>query len=473
MAAKKKNVAARRATKPRKARARFKLIARAPAKVAGKTLRAGAERASLDAIEIASRDELNALQTKRLKWSLAHAYKNVPHYRKKFDAAGVHPQDFRRLEDLQKFPFTTKEDLRVTYPFGMFAVPREKVLRIHASSGTTGKPTVVGYTARDLDVWAELGARSIRASGGGAGDIVHVAYGYGLFTGGLGAHYAAERLGCTVIPMSGGMTERQVQLITDFKPDIIMVTPSYMLAIADEFDRQGLDARRTSLKLGIHGAEPWTDAMRREIEERFAMDAIDIYGLSEVMGPGVANECIETKDGPTIWEDHFYPEIVDPANGQPRTDGEAGELVFTSLTKEALPVIRYRTRDLTTLLPGTARSMRRMARITGRTDDMLIIRGVNIFPTQIEELILKVPELSPHYVLEVKRDGPMDALDVVVECKPQHAGNADTETSAAGRLAQLIKSYIGISTQVRTVPLGGITRSLGKAKRVIDLRPKG
>ncbi len=473
MAAKKKKVAARRTRKPGRARAPFKLIERAPPTVAGKTLREGAARTSLDRIETASRDEIAAVQTKRLKWTLAHAYKNVPHYRQKFDAAGVHPDDFRRLEDIRKFPFTTKEDLRQTYPFGMFAVPREKVLRIHASSGTTGKPTVVGYTQRDLDVWAELGARSIRASGGRPGDIVHVAYGYGLFTGGLGAHYAAERLGCTVIPMSGGMTERQVQLIVDFKPDIIMVTPSYMLAIADEFDRQGIDARKSSLKIGIHGAEPWTDAMRREIEERFAMDAIDIYGLSEVMGPGVANECVESKDGPTVWEDHFYPEIVDPANGTAMPDGERGELVFTSLTKEALPVIRYRTRDLTSLLPGTARSMRRMARITGRTDDMLIIRGVNVFPTQIEELILKVPELSPHYVLEVKREGPMDALDVVVECKPQHAGNATAENGAAGRLAQLIKSYIGLTTQVRTVPIGGITRSLGKAKRVIDLRPKG
>ncbi len=465
--------AAARARKAARTASAFKLTKRNPPRVAGKTLRPGAERAALDPIEIASRDEIAALQTKRLKWTLQHAYKNVPHYRKKFDAAGVHPDDFRRLEDLAKFPFTTKEDLRLTYPFGLFAVPREKVLRIHASSGTTGKPTVVGYTERDLQNWAELGARSIRAAGGKAGDIVHVAYGYGLFTGGLGAHYGAERLGCTVIPMSGGMTERQVQLIADFKPDIIMVTPSYMLAIADEFDRQGLDARQCSLKLGIHGAEPWTDAMRQEIEERFAIDAVDIYGLSEVMGPGVANECVETKDGPTIWEDHFYPEIVDPAAGEPVADGKTGELVFTSLTKEALPVIRYRTRDLTSLLPGTARSMRRMARITGRTDDMLIIRGVNLFPTQIEELILKVPELSPHYVLELKREGPLDSLDVVVECKPSHAGKPEAEKAAAERLGQLVKSYIGLSAQVRTVPVGGVTRSLGKAKRVVDLRPKG
>jgi phenylacetate-CoA ligase len=458
--------------KQKRAGSRFKLTPRAAVSAAGKSLRPGAVRRDIDPIEIASRDEIAALQLKRLKWSLQHAYKNVPHYRAKFDKAGLHPDDLRRLEDLRKFPFTTKEDLRLTYPFGMFAVPREKVLRIHASSGTTGKPTVVGYTARDLDAWAELGARSIRASGGRAGDIVHVAYGYGLFTGGLGAHYGAERLGCTVIPMSGGMTERQVQLITDFKPDIIMVTPSYMLAIGDEFERQGLDARRSSLKIGIHGAEPWTDAMRQEIEARFAMDAVDIYGLSEVMGPGVANECVETKDGPTVWEDHFYPEIVDPVTGEPVPDGSTGELVFTSLTKEALPVIRYRTRDLTRLLPGTARSMRRMARITGRTDDMLIIRGVNVFPTQIEELILKVPELAPHYVLEVKREDRLDSLDVVVECKPQHAGQAAAEAVATERLAQLIKSYIGLNTEVRCVPVGGVARSLGKAKRIIDLRPK-
>ena len=470
MAVRRKKRPTRRATRP--SRPAFRLTPRTPPVIDGKTLRAGPRRRDLEPIETASRDELVALQTRRLKWTLNHAYRNVAHYRKKFDAAGIHPGDFRRLEDLRKFPFTAKEDLRVTYPFGMFAVPREKVLRIHASSGTTGKPTVVGYTQADLDNWALLGARSIRASGGRPGDIVHVAYGYGLFTGGLGAHYGAERLGCTVIPMSGGMTERQVQLIADFRPDIIMVTPSYMLAIADEFDKQGLDARASSLKLGIHGAEPWTDAMRREIEQRFAIDAIDIYGLSEVMGPGVANECIETKDGPTVWEDHFYPEIIDPATGEPVADGKTGELVFTSLTKEALPVIRYRTRDLTALLPGTARSMRRMARITGRTDDMLIIRGVNLFPTQIEELILKVPELSPHYVLEVRREDRLDALDIVVEAKPAFIGKGEAENAAAETLAGLVKSYVGISVRVRPVPAGGVARSLGKAKRVIDLRPK-
>jgi phenylacetate-CoA ligase len=462
----------RAAKRTRAARFRFKLTARAAPLVAGKTLRAGPARRDLEPIEIASRDEIAAVQARRLKWTLRHAYANVPHYRAKLDAAGVHPDDLKRPEDIRKFPFTTKEDLRLTYPFGLFAVPREQVLRVHASSGTTGKPTVVGYTRHDLDVWAGLVARSIRASGGRPGDIVHVAYGYGLFTGGLGAHAGAERLGCTVIPMSGGMTERQVQLIADFKPAIVMVTPSYMLAIADEFERQGLDARRSSLKIGIHGAEPWTDAMRCEIEDRFAIDAVDIYGLSEVMGPGIANECIETKDGPTLWEDHFYPEIVDPATGEVLPDGATGELVLTSLTKEALPVIRYRTRDLTRLMPGTARSFRRMARVTGRTDDMLIIRGVNLFPTQIEELILKVPALSPHYVLEVKREDRLDALEVVVECKPQHAGNAAAQAAATGRLAELIKAYVGLTAAVRCVPLGGITRSLGKARRIIDLRPK-
>ncbi len=461
-----------RASKPTARRATFKLIVREPKTVAGKALRGGCERRFLDPIEIASRDEIAALQTKRLKWTLQHVYRNVPYYRKKFDEAGVHPDDFRRLEDLAKFPFTTKDDLRATYPFGMFAVPREKIVRIHASSGTTGKPTVVGYTAKDIETWAEVVARSIRAAGGRPGDIVHVAYGYGLFTGGLGAHYGAERLGCTVIPMSGGQTEKQVQLIQDFKPQIIMVTPSYMLAIADEFERQGYDPRKSSLLVGIHGAEPWTDSMRKEIEERFAMDAVDIYGLSEVIGPGVANECIESKDGPTIWEDHFYPEVVDPATGKPVPDGQTGELVFTSLTKEALPIVRYRTRDLTALLPGTARSMRRMARITGRTDDMLIIRGVNVFPTQIEELILKDARLSPHYVIEVKRENRLDEIEVVVECKPEYAGRADIEADCTNRLAHLIKAYIGITARVRAVPVGGITRSMGKAKRVIDLRPK-
>jgi phenylacetate-CoA ligase len=440
--------------------------------VRGKRLRGGASRTSLDPIEIASRDEIEALQLKRLKWSLRHAWRHVPHYRQAFKSTGVHPDDLRRLEDLARFPFTTKDDLRHAYPFGMFAVPREQVARIHASSGTTGKPTVVGYTANDLAVWAELGARSIRASGGRPGDIVHVAYGYGLFTGGLGAHYGAERLGCTVIPMSGGQTEKQVQLIQDLKPHVIMVTPSYMLAIADEFERQGLDPRRSSLLVGIHGAEPWTDAMRTEIEERYAMDAVDIYGLSEVMGPGVANECIETKDGPVIWEDHFYPEIVDPATGTPLPDGELGELVFTSLTKEALPVIRYRTRDLTRLLPGTARAMRRIARITGRTDDMLIIRGVNVFPTQIEELILRDPRFSPHYVLEVRREGRLDEMDVVVELKHRHEDDAATAVDAAEGLTQLIKGYVGISARVRVAAMGEIARSVGKARRVIDLRGK-
>jgi phenylacetate-CoA ligase len=429
------------------------------------------ERALLDPIEIASRDEIAALQLQRLKWSLRHAWDNVPHYRRKFEAAGAHPDDLKQLADLASFPFTTKDDLRQTYPFGMFAVPRERVVRIHASSGTTGKPTVVGYTAQDIANWADLVARSIRASGGRAGDIVHIAYGYGLFTGGLGAHYGAERLGCTVIPMSGGQTERQVQLIQDFRPDIIMVTPSYMLAIADEFVRQGIDPRAASLRIGIHGAEPWTNAMRREIENRMDMDAVDIYGLSEVMGPGVANECVETKDGPTIWEDHFYPEVIDPATGAPMPDGQFGELVFTTLTKEALPVIRYRTRDLTRLLPGTARSMRRFDRITGRSDDMLIVRGVNVFPSQIEELILKDPRLSPHYVLELRRDGRLDSLSVVVELRPALAGDAAAQ--AIADLQHSIKSFIGITADCVIAPAGKIERSVGKAKRVIDLRPKG
>jgi phenylacetate-CoA ligase len=402
---------------------------------------------------------LRELQLKRLRWSLQHAYDNVPHYRKKFDAAGVKPQDLRALEDLAEFPFTSKADLRATYPFGLFAVPMDKVVRIHASSGTTGKPTVVGYTAKDIDTWTHVMARSIRAAGARPGDKVHVAYGYGLFTGGLGAHYGAERLGLAVIPLGGGMTERQVQLIQDFQPQVIMVTPSYMLAIADEMQRQGIDPRKTSLRVGIFGAEPWTDQMRKNIEERLNLQAIDIYGLSEVMGPGVAQECAETKDGLTVWEDHFFPEVVDPASGRPLPDGEKGELVFTSLTKEALPVIRYRTRDLTRLLPGTARTMRRMERISGRSDDMLIIRGVNVFPSQIEELILKQPGLSPHYVLEVTKDGPLDHLTVVVE------GDA----GATAGLQHHIKSYIGISADVR---IGPVERSIGKAKRVIDKRPK-
>src|SRR5579859_6286483 len=373
----------------------------------------------LDPAERMSVDELRALQLDRLRWTLRYAYGCVPFYRKKFDAAGVSPQDCRSLEDLASFPVTTKDDLRENYPAGMFAVPVAELRRIHASSGTTGQPTVVGYTQADLDTWSDLMARSIRAAGGRPGDMVHVAYGYGLFTGGLGAHYGAERLGCTVIPASGGMTERQVQLIQDMKPDIIMVTPSYMLAIADEFERQGLDPRASSLKVGIHGAEPWTNALRQEIEQRMAMHAVDIYGLSEVLGPGIANECIETKDGLHLWEDHFYPEVVDPATGKVLPDGSIGELVLTTLTKEALPVIRYRTRDLTRLLPGTARSMRRMAKITGRSDDMLIIRGVNLFPSQVEELILKEPALSGHYVLEVSRPRSRDELKVVVETRPE------------------------------------------------------
>jgi len=427
----------------------------------------------LEPIEKASRDEVAALQLERMKWSLKHAYDNVPHYRRKFDDAGVKPEDLKQLSDLAKFPFTTKQDLRDNYPFNMFAVPREKVVRIHASSGTTGKPTVVGYTQKDIDIWSDLMARSIRAAGGRPGDIVHVAYGYGLFTGGLGAHYGAERLGCTVIPMSGGQTEKQVQLIADFKPDIIMVTPSYSLAIADEFERQGLDPAKSSLSVGIFGAEPWTNQMRAEIERRMGLDAIDIYGLSEVMGPGVACECIETKDGLVIWEDYFYPEIIDPATGEVKPDGESGELVFTSLTKEALPIIRYRTRDLTRLLPPTARSFRRMDKITGRSDDMLIIRGVNVFPSQIEEMILKQPKLAPHYVLEVSRPDHMDELDVLVELKPEFAQAPATEQQAAAKdLQHHIKSYIGVSTQVRIVAQTSIERSIGKAKRVIDKRPK-
>ena len=426
-----------------------------------------------DAIENASRDEITALQLERLRWSLQHAYNNVDHYKKKFDAAGVHPDDLRSLADLAKFPFTTKQDLRENYPFGMFAVPREKVVRVHASSGTTGKPTVVGYTQRDVDTWASLVARSIYASGGRPGHKLHVSYGYGLFTGGLGAHYGGEKLGCTVIPFGGGQTERQVQLILDFEPDIIMVTPSYMLAIGDEFVRQGLDPAKCSLRIGIHGAEPWTQQMREEIERRFEMDAVDIYGLSEVIGPGVANECVESKDGPVIWEDHFYPEIIDPNTGAVLPDGELGELVFTSLTKEALPVIRYRTRDLTRLLPPTSRSMRRMSKITGRSDDMLIIRGVNVFPSQIEEQILKTPKLSPHYLIEVERDGHLDTVTVNVEMKPEFATATNAEKEfAAHELAHHIKSYIGISTHIEVKAVGTIERSVGKAKRVIDRRPR-
>jgi phenylacetate-CoA ligase len=429
------------------------------------------EPGELEPIERASRDELQALQLQRLQWTLKHAYDNVPHYRRAFDAKGVHPSDCKTLADLAKFPLTTKADLRANYPFGMFAVPRQQVVRVHASSGTTGKPTVVGYTQRDIDTWADLVARSIRASGGRAGDIVHVAYGYGLFTGGLGAHYGAERLGCTVIPMSGGQTEKQVQLIRDFEPDIIMVTPSYMQVIIEEFERQGIDPKSMSVKVGIFGAEPWTEAMRHDIEVRAGIDAVDIYGLSEVMGPGVANECIETKDGPVIWEDHFYPEIIDPETGAVLPEGSEGELVFTTLTKEALPVIRYRTRDLTRLLPPTARSMRRMGKIVGRSDDMLIIRGVNVFPTQIEELVLQHGQLGGQYQLVVTRQGLLDELQVLCELLPMHAQGDRTAVSNA--LRERIKTLIGVSATVSVGAPDSIERTLvGKARRVIDKRPK-
>ncbi|KAA0572479.1 phenylacetate--CoA ligase [Azospirillum sp. Sh1] len=427
-------------------------------------------KAGMDRYEFASRDEIVAMQTERLAWSLRHSYANVPSFRAKCEAKGVHPDDFKELKDLALFPFTVKDDLRQAYPFGMFAVPMEDIVRVHASSGTTGRPTVVGYTKGDIDVWAEVVARSIRAAGGTRGDRVHIAYGYGLFTGGLGAHYGAERLGCTVIPMSGGQTEKQVQLIQDFKPTIIMVTPSYMLNIADEMRRQGIDPRSTSLRVGIFGAEPWTGALREEIERTFNIHAVDIYGLSEVMGPGVASECVETKDGPVIWEDHFYPEIIDPETGEVLPDGSYGELVFTTLTKQGMPVIRYRTRDLTRLLPPTARGMRRMDKITGRSDDMLIIRGVNVFPTQVEELICKIPALAPHYELVVSRDGHMDNLAVRVEMHEDiHPSEWDGH---AKHLQHSIKSLIGISTRVEVVEPGGIARSIGKAKRVQDLRPK-
>lgn len=423
----------------------------------------------LEPIETASKDELQALQLQRLQTSLQHAYDHVPHYRKSFDDVGIQPHDLTSLSDLSKFPFTSKDDLRANYPFGMFAVPREQVVRIHASSGTTGKPTVVGYTQEDIDTWAHLVARSIRASGGRAGDIVHVSYGYGLFTGGLGAHYGAEKLGCTVIPMSGGQTEKQVQLINDFRPDIIMVTPSYMLNLIEEFERQGLDPAASSLRIGIFGAEPWTESMRLEIEQRAGLDAVDIYGLSEVMGPGVANECIETKDGPVIWEDHFYPEIIHTVTGEVLPDGQMGELVFTSLTKQAMPVIRYRTRDLTRLLPSTARSMRRMGKILGRTDDMMIIRGVNVFPSQIEELLLQQPSLAPHYQLILSREMHLDQLEVLVETREdvRHGDGIRGGTS----LEHLIKSLIGISCTVTVLPPNGVERTLvGKARRLVDKR---
>jgi phenylacetate-CoA ligase len=428
----------------------------------------------LESIEKASVDELRALQLVRLRGTLARAYDHVPHYRTAFETAGVHPTDLRQFADLAKFPFTTKEDLRLNYPFGMFAVPMDEIVRIHASSGTTGKPTVVGYSKADIETWSSLMARSIRAAGGRRSDKIHVAYGYGLFTGGLGAHYGGEYLGAAVIPVSGGFTERQVQLIVDFAPDIIMVTPSYMLAIADEFDRQKIDARGCSLRLGMFGAEPWTDAMRSEIERRMGIDALDIYGLSEVMGPGVGQECIETKDGLTLWEDHFFPEIIDPETGKAVADGEIGELVLTTLTKEAMPVVRYRTRDLTRLLPGTARTMRRLERIRGRSDDMLIIRGVNVFPSQIEAALAKEQRLAPHYLLELRRDGALDTLDVLVEMRAESgAAGGDKENSElAGRAEHLIKAYVGVTTKVRVVAPGTIERSQGKAKRVVDLRPK-
>ncbi|MBU3731709.1 MAG: phenylacetate--CoA ligase [Beijerinckiaceae bacterium] len=425
----------------------------------------------LEPIEIASRDEISALQFHRMKRTLKHAYENSPFYRQRFDEHGVHPEELKTLADIAKFPFTTKKDLRDTYPFGMFAVPREQIIRVHGSSGTTGKPTVVGYTKNDIDIWANLVARCIRASGGRPGDMVHIAYGYGLFTGGLGAHYGAERLGCTVVPISGGMTERQVTLMTDFQPRIIMVTPSYMLSILDEFRRQGLDPRKSSLKVGIFGAEPWTNAMREEIQDAFDMHAVDIYGLSEVMGPGVANECVETKDGLHVWEDHFYPEIINPETGEVLPDGEMGELVFTTITKEGLPMIRYRTRDLTRLLPGTARSMRRIEKITGRSDDMIILRGVNVFPTQIEEQILKCDGLSPHFQIELSRSGRMDNMTVHVEAA-MNAASAEARAASAKELAHHIKSVVGVSTRIEVRDPDSMVRSEGKAKRVVDNRPK-
>ena len=429
------------------------------------------QRFELEPIEIAPREVIEEVQLHRLKWSLRHAYENVPHYRQAFAAKGVRPEDLRSLADLAKFPFSTKQDLRANYPFGMFAVPQNQIARIHASSGTTGKPTVVGYTKRDLETWAQVIGRCIRASGGRPGMKLHNAYGYGLFTGGLGFHCGAEQFGLAVIPVSGGMTERQVQLIRDFEPDIITVTPSYMLAILDEFRRQGIDPRKTSLKVGIFGAEPWTDAMRSEIEAAFDMHAVDTYGISEVIGPGVANECVETKDGIHIWEDHFLPEVINPVTGEVLPVGEPGELVFTSLTKEAMPVIRYRTRDLTRLLPGTARSMRRMQRVTGRSDDMMIIRGVNVFPTQIEEQILKVKALAPHYQIHLTRDGRMDEIEILVEAQPS-AVATDARTHAAAELSHLVKSLIGVTAKVTVTDPEGVERSQGKARRVVDKRGK-
>jgi phenylacetate-CoA ligase len=427
-----------------------------------------------DPIEHATTDELHALQLDRMRTVVRHAFEHVPHYRARFDAAHVHPDDLQQLGDIARFPLTAKEDLRQNYPFGMFAVPMDQIVRIHASSGTTGKPTVVGYTRNDIDTWSMLMARSIAAAGGRPSDKIHIAYGYGLFTGGLGAHYGGEHLGAAVIPVSGGFTERQVQIIADFEPDIVMVTPSYMLAIADEFDRQGIDARACSLRLGIFGAEPWGEGMRAELENRLGLEALDIYGLSEVMGPGIAQECTDSKGALTIWEDHFYPEIIDPATGLPVPDGHAGELVLTTLTKEGMPVIRYRTRDLTRLLPPTTRAMRRIDRISGRSDDMLIIRGVNVFPSNIEAVLAKDDRLAPHYLLELRRPGSLDELDVVVETrsalagKLSGAGMAELERHAE----HLIKSFVGITTKVRVVEPGTLERSQGKAKRVLDLRPK-
>lgn len=426
---------------------------------------------ALEEIERASIDELRARQLHRMRASLWHAYEKVSHYRTAFDAAGVHPDDCKELTDIARFPFTVKADLRANYPFGMFAVPPERIARIHASSGTTGQPTVVGYTAGDIDMWASVMARSIRAAGGRPGDRAHIAYGYGLFTGGLGAHYGAERLGCTVIPVSGGMTERQVTLILDFRPDLIMVTPSYMLAILDEIERQGVDPGTTSLKVGIFGAEPWTNEMRHEIETRMDMHAIDIYGLSEVIGPGVGVECVEDKGALYVWEDHFYPEVIDPVTGNVLPDGEYGELVFTSLTKEAMPVVRYRTRDLTRLLPGSVRPMRRIEKITGRTDDMIILRGVNLFPTQIEELILRTPALSPHFQCWLDRPDRMDRLTVMVERRVD--ADAATAGQQGARLVALIKDQIGVTVTVDVVAPGGIERSVGKMRRIVDNRPKG
>jgi phenylacetate-CoA ligase len=424
----------------------------------------------LEPIETASRDELSALQLTRLKWSLRHAYDNVAHYRNAFDQAGVHPSDLKDLTDLALFPFTSKADLRQNYPFGMFAVPQSKVARLHASSGTTGRPTVVGYTAADIDTWANLVARCLRAAGVRSTDKVHIAYGYGLFTGGMGAHYGAERLGCTVIPMSGGMTERQIQLIADFEPDAIMVTPSYMLTMVDAMQRAGMDPRKTSLRTGVFGAEPWTEQMRAELEHKLDVNAVDIYGLSELIGPCVAQECVETKDGPHIWEDHFYPEIIDPETGRVLPDGSEGELVFTSLTKQAFPVVRYRTRDLTALLPGTARTMRRMHRITGRYDDMIILRGVNLFPTQIEELILDIDALAPQFQCVLDRAGRLDTLTVRVENRPD--ATPDQRSDAARTLAELVKNRVGVTVAVDVVEPNSLERSEGKAKRLIDRRPR-